>query len=74
MIIIAILFSIILSFEWNYLKQRKRKKRTFLIVIGMVAFLFISMEGLYYFKEQMAIAKVIEMVFNPAEKFLRIGE
>jgi len=70
MITIAILFAFISIFEWRYLHQKKRKPRTYRIVFGFVISMFLCFEALYYFREQFMLANVIEMVFDPIEKFI----
>ncbi|GAB6989622.1 hypothetical protein [Paenibacillus pini] len=73
MIVIALLFGCILWLEWRYMHLRQRKKRTFVIVIAMGIAVCICLEALHYFNGQWAMAQVIEMVFDPVEKFMHIG-
>lgn len=74
MIVIGILFSCMVAFEVRYLQQKNRKKRTFVRVLGTAVFLFICLEILYYVKEQWTVAKAVEMLFEPLENLLRIGQ
>lgn len=72
MIIIGILYGCIIGYEWSYLQRKKRKLSTFRYVLGTAALLFISFEALYYFREQFTMGEVIETVFGPIEKFMRM--
>ncbi|WP_289139745.1 hypothetical protein [uncultured Brevibacillus sp.] len=73
MIIIAFIYACLLFFEWRYLKRKNRTARTYRIVFAFVIFTFLSMEALYYFRDQFTLADVIEMVFDPMEKFIVWG-
>ncbi|MGG4498315.1 hypothetical protein [Brevibacillus reuszeri] len=70
MIIIAIIYACLLFFEWRYLYRKNRTVRTYRIVFAFVIFTFLSMEALYFFRDQFMLADVIEMVFDPMEKFI----
>jgi predicted nucleic acid-binding Zn ribbon protein len=74
MIVIALLFCCDLCFEWGYLQQKKRKRRTYLLVLGTAAIVFLVMETLYYFREQPYIVNVIETVFGPIDKFIKMEQ
>jgi len=73
MTIIAIIYVCLLFFEWRYLYRKNRTARTYRIVFAFVIFTFLSMEALYYFRDQFMLADVIEMVFDPMEKFIVWG-
>ena len=73
MIIIALIYVCLLFFEWRYLYRKNRTARTYRIVFAFVIFTFLSIEALYYFRDQFMFADVIEMVFDPMEKFIVWG-
>lgn len=72
MIFVAILFGCVVCLEWRYLKRKKRTKRTFRIVMGLAAFLFLGMEVLYLLREQWTLSSVIEAVFGRLQEAITI--
>jgi len=74
MIVIGLLFGCILWQEVRYMRRKKRKRRTFIIVIGMVVFLFIGMEAIYILRVHWTIGQAIEQLFAPIHQMLQIGE
>jgi hypothetical protein len=49
MIMIVVIFGMMAAFEWTYLKKRARKKkRTYLLVFGIMVFAFLYNLGIYF--------------------------
>jgi len=72
MIYIAIIFGCLAYMEWRYLKRKKRTKRTFRIVMGLAAILFLGTEVLYLIREQWTLSSVIEAVFGRLQEAIMI--
>jgi len=68
MIIIILFFTIIFFYEWNYLKNRKRKKRTFLIALGIMGVSFCYCISTYLFKYSLNPNELIEILFRPLQE------
>jgi hypothetical protein len=70
MIVIALVFSGVIYYEWLYLKRNNRKQRTIRIVIGLGCLLMIFMEVVFLFRERLSIAIIIETIFYPLQKIM----
>ena len=68
MMIIILFFIIIFFYEWNYLKNRKRKKRTFFIVLGIMAVSFCYCMSTHLFKYSLNPNELIEILFRPLQE------
>ncbi|KZE81196.1 hypothetical protein AV654_01490 [Paenibacillus elgii] len=70
MIGIALVYGCILLYEWKYLAARNRRRRTYFVVLGSLAAMFLGFEAIYVFKEKWALVNVVETVFGPIQKLL----
>jgi len=74
MIVIGIAYMCIIGYEWWYLTRKKRKKRTFVAVLGSAVLMCLCLETLSLFEKEWTIAKLIEGVFGPVETLMRAGK
>ncbi|GGD57034.1 hypothetical protein [Paenibacillus nasutitermitis] len=74
MIVIGILYGYILWQDIRYLRQKKRKPRTFFLVIASVVILFIVMETLFFLRDRWTFGQTLEFLFGPINRMLLIGE
>jgi hypothetical protein len=72
MIMIVVIFGMIAAFEWSYLKKRARKKkRTFLLVFGIMVFVFIYNLGVYFHSPFVPNPnRLLERVFKPLQDLI----
>ncbi|MFE5323864.1 hypothetical protein ACFQ88_34815 [Paenibacillus sp. NPDC056579] len=69
----VILYGLIACYEWRYLRSKRRKQRTILIVLGYTAFCLLCLEVLYFIREQWTITDGIQAVFSPVQQWIKIG-
>lgn len=73
MIGIGLVYACIIAYEWFYLTRKKRKRRTFFVVLGIALLLWMGAETLYVLRDRSPLAKVLESVFDPLEKVIARG-
>ncbi|MBE1445632.1 hypothetical protein [Paenibacillus sp. OAS669] len=74
MIIILMVYAIVMYLEWRYLTWKRRKPRTFFIVLGYSAASWLCLELLYFIREKWRLKDFIEAVFGPVQAILKINE
>lgn len=67
MVIIALLFCFISIIEIWYLRQMKRKRRTFFCAIGTLFFAFLYFEALYLLRDRFQMGFLLESIFGPID-------
>lgn len=72
-IIAVLLYGLIAIYEWWYLRSKRRKQRTILIVLGYTAFCLLCLEALYLMRERWTVADGIEALFSPVQQWIKIG-
>jgi hypothetical protein len=72
MIMIVLTFGMIAAFEWSYLKKRARKKkRTYLLVFGIMVFVLIYNLGVYFHNPFVPNPnRLLELVFKPLQDLI----
>jgi membrane-anchored protein YejM (alkaline phosphatase superfamily) len=70
MILILLVYMVIGVNEWRYLRRKKRKKRTYAILLSTLALLFTFSEVLYAGKERFQLSIWIEALFGPLEHWI----
>ncbi|WP_256759942.1 hypothetical protein [Cohnella sp. WQ 127256] len=70
MSVIGILFGCIVYLEVRYLRQKHRKRRTYVIVVSTAVILFFGLELLFYMREQWTITIAIERLFGPIDRMI----
>ncbi|MBS4214768.1 MULTISPECIES: hypothetical protein [Neobacillus] len=68
MILIIIGFLIIFGYEWTYLKSKKRKKRTYWIVFGIIGASFIYCLSTVLFEHMPSPSDMIQFLFEPIQQ------
>ncbi len=68
MILIILSFLIIFGYEWSYLKNKNRKKRTYWIVFCIMGASFLYCISTVLFKEVPSPSDLIEFLFKPIQQ------
>lgn len=71
-VIVGIMFAIIGLYEWRFMLNKQRKRRTILIVLGYTAVSFACFEVLYVVREHWRVMDWIEALFGPLQQLLKI--
>jgi nitric oxide reductase large subunit len=71
-IMIVVIFGMMAAFEWTYLKKRARKKkRTYLLVFGIMVFALFYDLGIYFHSPFVPNPnRLVELVFKPLQDLI----
>jgi hypothetical protein len=70
---IIIVFCMVAAFEWSYLKRRSRKKRTYIIVFGLLVISLLYNLGVYFHIPYVPNpTSLVSRVFKPLQDIILV--